>query len=121
MRRAEQAEPGQDTDVALHDARKAAKRPRSPGEAGDAGPGQRPRRFARPLQQVQSVLGDHQDAVIARQAALELGTEAQLAGEDALPYRLLEAHESRRAEELRARARSTWRRASRRRYRAWLR
>jgi hypothetical protein len=41
------------------------------------------------MKRVQSVLGDHQDAVIARQAERELGISAHLAGENAFSYGLL--------------------------------
>jgi hypothetical protein len=69
---------------------------------------------------VQSVLGDHQDAVIARQAERELGIEAHLAGENALTYGLLREHENCDAEKLRAKACKAWKQASRPRYRNWL-
>jgi CHAD domain-containing protein len=121
MRRARCAPAGRATDVALHEARKAAKRARYAGEAVAPALGKKPRRFAKRMKRVQSVLGDHQDAVMARQAARELGTAAQLAGEDARPYHLLEERETQDAEELRARARGVWRRASRSRYRKWMR
>ena len=51
------------------------------------------------MKQVQSVLGDHQDAVLARQAARDLGIGAHLAGENAFTYGLLYEREalSRRA------------------------
>ena len=121
MREAGQAAAGQDTDVALHEARRAAKRARYAGEAVAPALGKPAGRFADQMKELQAVLGEHQDAVMARRAARELGTAARLAGEDPLPYGQLEEHESRRAEDLRARARGTWRRASRRRYRRWLR
>ena len=64
---------GQPTDEALHQARKAAKRARYASEAMAPGIGKKASRFAKQMKKLQSVLGDHQDAVIARQAERELG------------------------------------------------
>jgi hypothetical protein len=72
------------------------------------------------MKKVQSVLGDHQDSVIARQAARDLGIGAHLAGENAFTYGLLHEREADRATQLQAEARHVWRRAARRRYRRWL-
>jgi len=51
--------------------------------------GKQASRFAKQMKKVQSVLGDHQDAVIARQVERELGIGAHLAGENAFSYGLL--------------------------------
>jgi len=72
------------------------------------------------MKRVQSVIGDHQDAVIARQAARDLGISAHLAGENAFTYGLLYERELHQAERLQARARKVWKKASRRRYRRWM-
>jgi CHAD domain-containing protein len=67
MRRARRARAdGQSADEALHEARKAAKRARYAGEAMTPAVGRKARRFANQMKKVQSVLGDHQDAVMAR-------------------------------------------------------
>ena len=65
MRRARRASPGQPTDGALHEARKAAKRARYASEAMATAIGKKASRFAKQLKRVQPVLGGHQDAVIA--------------------------------------------------------
>ena len=67
-------------------ARKAAKRARYAGEAMTPAIGKDARRFANQMKKVQSVLGDHQDAVIAREVERELGIAAHLAGENAFSY-----------------------------------
>jgi CHAD domain-containing protein len=121
MRRARRAPAGQPTDVALHEARKAAKRARYAGEAMTPAIGNKARRFTKQMKQVQSVLGDHQDAVIARQVERELGISAYLAGENAFSYGLLYGRDVCDGERLQARAWRTWRRASRPRYRRWMR
>jgi CHAD domain-containing protein len=120
MRRARHTRPGEARDVALHQARKSARRARYAAEAATQVTGKQARRFARQMKQVQSVLGDHQDSVLARQAARDLGISAHLAGENAFSYGLLHERESHRAEHLQARARRVWRHAARPRYRRWM-
>ena len=51
----------------------------------------------------------------------DLGIAAYLAGENAFSYGLLYEYEAGQAGHLRARARDTWGKASRRRFRRWLR
>ena len=93
MRSAEHTPAGQAHDVALHETRKAAKRARYAAEA--AAPalgkktGRQARRFANRMKRVQSALGAHQDAVIARTTAREIGVEAYRAGENAFSFGLL--------------------------------
>jgi len=120
MRRARHAPPGQARDVALHQARKSARRARYAAEAARPAMGKPARRFARQMKKVQSVIGDHQDTVMARQAARDLGIGAHLAGENAFSYGLLHEREADRAERLQAETRKTWKRASRPRYRRWM-
>ena len=75
MRRAGHAPAGQARDVALHETRKAAKRARYAAEAAEPAlgkkNGRKARRFAKRMKHVQSALGAHQDAVIARTTARE--------------------------------------------------
>ncbi|MFI9718293.1 CHAD domain-containing protein [Streptomyces sp. NPDC052396] len=90
--RVEQAlgtDPGPGRDTALHEARKAAKRVRYSAEVlgGDAG------RFAKRMKAVQTLLGDHQDSVMARSALRELADAAQAAGEPGFTYGLLYGRE----------------------------
>ena len=89
MRRARRAHAGQPAHEALHEARKAAKHARYAAEAMAPAIGKKARRFARQMKAVQSVLGDHQDTVIARPAVRKLGINAHLAGENAFSYGLL--------------------------------
>jgi CHAD domain-containing protein len=121
MRRARRARPGQPRDVALHQARKAAKRARYAGEAMAPAIGTKSSRFTGQMKKVQSVLGDHQDAVIARDMERELGIRAHLAGENAFSYGLLYGRDACTAGQLQAVAWRAWKRASRPRYRRWLR
>jgi CHAD domain-containing protein len=120
MNRATLAPAGADRDVALHEARKAAKRARYAAEAAEPAVGQQARRFAKRMKAVQSVLGDHQDAVTARTVARRIGLEAHLAGENAFTFGLLNERAHRDAQEYQRQARPVWKRAARRRARRWL-
>jgi len=120
MARAGCAEPGPPRDVALHQARKAAKRARYAGEVVTPAIGRKAAWFTAQVKKLQSVLGEHQDTVIARQAERELGIEAYEAGENAYTYGLLREREAHAAEKLQAQARKTWKKASRPRYRNWM-
>ncbi len=112
MRAARHAPRGQARDVAWHQARKSARRARYAAEAASPAIGKKARRFAKQLKKVQSVLGYHQDTVLARQAARDLGIGAYLAGENAFTYGLLYEREH-QGERLQDRARKVWKRASR--------
>lgn len=120
MRHALRAPAGPAGDTALHQARKAAKRARYAGETVRPVIGKPAKRFTKRMKQVQSVLGDHQDAVIARQVERQLGISAHLAGENAFTYGLLHERDTHNAWHLRVRAARAWKRASRRSGRRWL-
>jgi CHAD domain-containing protein len=120
MRRARHEPAGPGRDVALHQARKSARRARYAAEAASPAVGRKARTFGQQMKKVQSVIGDHQDTVIARQAARDLGIGAHLAGENAFTYGLLYEHERHRAARLQAATRTTWKKASRPRHLTWL-
>jgi CHAD domain-containing protein len=122
MRRAAQAPSGRQRDVALHETRKAAKRARYTAEAATPAlgkkAGKKAHRFAKRMKNVQSVLGAHQDAVLAGAAAREIGVQAHLAGENAFSFGLLHDRVHRQALACEERAHRAWRRA--RRASGWL-
>lgn len=122
MRHAKHTPAGPPRDHALHQARKSARRARYAAEAARQATGRPARRFAKQMKQVQSVLGDHQDSVVARQAARDLGIAAHLAGENAFTYGLLHERETHQALHLQTQARHVWHQASRPRprHRSWL-
>jgi len=120
MRRARRAKAGPARDTALHEARKSARRARYAAEAAALTSGKPARRFAKQMKKVQSVLGEHQDAVLARKSARDLGIGAHLAGENAFTYGLLHERERHEAAKLQAAARKTWKQASRKRHLMWL-
>lgn len=105
------------TDRQLHEIRIAAKRCRYAAEAFAPVAGRPARRFASLVEDVQTVLGDYHDAVIAetwlRDAAVELvDCRVAIGG--------LIARERRARARLRGEWPSVWHRASRRKERAWL-
>jgi CHAD domain-containing protein len=120
MRRARHAPACPARDVALHEARKSARRARYAAEAASPAAGRKARAFARQMKKVQSVIGDHQDTVIARQAVRDLGIGAHLAGENAFTYGLLHEHERHQAATLQATTRKTWKKATHPRHLTWL-
>jgi CHAD domain-containing protein len=119
IRQAGQTPPGGGQEAAYHEARKAAKRARYAGEAVSPALGQDARRFTKQMKKIQSVLGDHQDAVVARGVDRELGIGAHLEDENAFTFGLLYEREDQRAARLRAQAQRTWKRASRPRFGRW--
>jgi len=111
MRRARRAPAGPARDVALHETRKAAKRARYAAEATQQVFGRSARRFASGMKTVQSLLGDHQDAVNAQKAAREIGVQAHLARENAFSFGLLYERAHRDALEYADQAIRAWKRA----------
>ena len=88
-RRAGRAAAGPAREVALHETRKAAKDARYTAEAASLTGRKRDHRSARRMKKLQAVLGDHHDAVVARDTAREIGVRAHLAGENAFSFGLL--------------------------------
>lgn len=120
MHRALRAPVGPPRETALHEARKAAKRARYAAEAARPTSGKQARRFAKRMKAVQSILGDHQDAVNVRAVAREIGVEAHLSGENAFSFGLLHERAHRDAREYQDQARRAWKHAKRRKTRRWL-
>ncbi|MFJ2267275.1 CHAD domain-containing protein [Streptomyces sp. NPDC087849] len=112
--------PGHDRDLALHDARKAAKRARYAAEAARPALGRPAERFAERMKALQTLLGDHQDSVVARDALRTLAVQAHVAGEPAFTWGLLYGREEAAAAASERELPEVWRRASRPRLRAAL-
>ncbi|MCJ0870787.1 CYTH and CHAD domain-containing protein [Streptomyces sp. AP-93] len=91
-------DPGEGRDLALHEARKAAKRTRYAAEAAAPALGKPARKLAKAVKAVQSLLGDHQDGVVAREALRGLAIQAAGAGESAFTWGLLYGREEALAE-----------------------
>ena len=80
---------GDERDAQWHEARKAAKRLRYAAEAAAPALGKPADRLVKRVKQVQELLGDHQDAVVARPVLREIGMVAHLEGENGFTYGLL--------------------------------
>jgi CHAD domain-containing protein len=105
-------------DEALHATRIRAKRCRYAAEAVVPIVGNRARRFAKAIAEVQEVLGDHQDAVVAREW---LGKAAgELAPRDAYAAGMLAGVEVAAAAAARDAFPGVWKAASKKRLRDWL-
>ncbi|MEV5242117.1 CYTH and CHAD domain-containing protein [Streptomyces cinnamoneus] len=113
-------DPGPARDTALHDARKAAKRVRYAAEAAAPALGKPAKKFAREMKAVQSLLGDHQDSIMARTALSAIAAQAALAGESAFTFGLLYGREERQAERDERELPQVWARASQERWREGL-
>jgi CHAD domain-containing protein len=105
--------PGDDRDIALHAARKDAKRARYSGEAARPVLGERAVAHTARMKSVQQLLGEHQDSVMCRQALAGLREEAGTAGEDPAPYDVMIRREHELAADAEARLPEVWRTADR--------
>ena len=89
--------PGEDRDLALHEARKKAKRTRYSAETAVPALGTPATSLVKSMKTLQTLLGDHQDSVMTRQTLRELSAVAHAAGESTFTYGLLYGREERRA------------------------
>ncbi|MBZ4319752.1 CYTH and CHAD domain-containing protein [Streptomyces huiliensis] len=105
-------DPGPARDAALHDARKAAKRARYAAESAAPALGKDARRLAKRLKAVQTVLGDHQDSVLTRDALRLIAAQAAVAGEATFTYGLLYGREEARAAECERELAGVWEKAA---------
>ncbi|MGW1224727.1 CYTH and CHAD domain-containing protein [Streptomyces sp. NPDC001478] len=109
--------PGPDRDAALHSARKAAKRARYAAEAARPALGKPAKKAAKRLKAVQSLLGDHQDSVVARETLRALAVEAHAAGEPSFTWGLVYGREEAAAAAAERELPGVWHRAARARIR----
>ncbi|MEV8588558.1 CYTH and CHAD domain-containing protein [Streptomyces sp. NPDC051180] len=104
--------PGHERDLALHEARKAAKRARYAADAARPALGRPAKRLAKRVKAVQTLLGEHQDAVVARAALREFGIMAHGVGESAFTWGLLYGREEAAAAAAERELPRVWARAS---------
>ncbi|MFF3417103.1 CHAD domain-containing protein [Streptomyces sp. NPDC002698] len=100
--------PGADRDHAMHEARKKAKRTRYAAEAAAPALGGPAAGLVKSMKSLQSLLGDHQDSVMTREALRELAALAHAAGESSFTYGVLYGREEQRAAEAEAALPGTW-------------
>jgi len=112
--RIEKAPDAAAADLATHEARKCAKRARYAAEAAEPVLGKDAGRLVKRMRRLQDVLGEHQDAVVARTRIREIAAEAHAAGEDTFAYGLLYDRARDRALAIRHDLAGAWRHADRR-------
>ncbi len=113
VRRAKRTPAGTGRDLALHDARKAAKRARYAAESALPVLGKPARRHRDRLTRIQELLGEHQDSVMSREAIVRRAQQARAAGRDTFGYGVMFQVERDRAAAAEAALPAVWRRADR--------
>ncbi|MFI1281507.1 CHAD domain-containing protein [Streptomyces sp. NPDC020858] len=103
---------GGERDLALHEARKAAKRVRYAAESAEPVLGKPAKHLAKAAKKVQNLLGDHQDSVVAREALRGLADQATGAGESAFTWGVLYGREEALAEQRERELPDIWAKAS---------
>ena len=89
-----------DKDAAIHEARKVAKRARYAAEAATPALGRLARRQATRAKDLQGLLGDHHDSVVARTVLRALADDARAAGEDTFTYGVMYERQACQATEI---------------------
>jgi CHAD domain-containing protein len=103
-----------DRDAALHEMRKAAKRTRFVLEVAEPAFGKKARKLRKRIKDVQSLLGDHHDTVVARPVLRELGAQAHIDGGNGFSFGILHATEQATARHLEDQLTAAWKRVARR-------
>jgi CHAD domain-containing protein len=111
--------PGTD-HTGAHELRKAAKRARYAAEVAAPVHGADATALAAALQELQDLLGEQHDSVVARELLRRTGVEAHLAGENGFSFGRLHAVEERRGDEAVVQLDAVWHKVSRRKLRRWL-
>jgi CHAD domain-containing protein len=109
-----------DQDRALHETRKAAKRLRYAVEVAVPSGGKPAKRLRKALKELNTVLGTHQDAVVARPTIRELAAQAHLEGGNGFTHGLLYGQELSRARRARRELRRVWKRLTTGKHARWL-
>ncbi|MBM9467946.1 CYTH and CHAD domain-containing protein [Nakamurella leprariae] len=107
-------------DHHFHEARKAAKRLRYAAEAITPVLGDRAEALAAAAEDLQEVLGEHQDSVVAREWLREFAVQAFLRGENPFTYGRLHALEQARADRAETLFEPAWAALSATKMRGWL-
>ncbi|BBC36389.1 hypothetical protein SGFS_076830 [Streptomyces graminofaciens] len=89
--------PGHERSTAMHEARKKAKRTRYAAEAAAPVLGKPAEHLVKDMKSLQTLLGDHQDSVMARETLRDIAFQAHEAGESAFTYGILYGREERAA------------------------
>lgn len=114
------AEPGEEEDGPLHEARKAYKAARYAVEVREPAVGKRATSLVGRLKDLQDLLGAHQDSVVTRQVLRDLSLRAYADGENTFTYGLLHARQAAAADRNLPAVAAARDRARRRKVRRWL-
>ena len=120
MRDADRAAAGEHRDRALHETRKAGKRLRYAVEVAQPCVGKPAKRLTRRIKRLHTLLGDHQDAVVARPVLRELAAHAHLDGGNGFTFGIIHGLESNRAELAERNLPKAWKRLRKSKNRTWL-
>jgi CHAD domain-containing protein len=108
VRRVARADDSHEHDLALHEARKKAKRLRYAAESAIPVFPKKAKKLAVAAKRVQETLGEHQDAVVARLKLREYGAQTHLSGENGFTFGRLHALEQARADDAERRFEDAW-------------
>lgn len=108
-------------DAAIHEARKAAKRARYAAELAATALGKDARRFAVRLKEIQDLLGEHQDSVVARAELLRLREQLPASVGGLFALGVLYGQQRVRADRVEEQIPAAWKRLASPKHRAWLR
>lgn len=108
-------------DLAIHEARKAAKRARYAAELATAALGKDAKRFAAQMKLLQECLGEHQDSVVARAEILRLSAEGPDIAGGPFTLGVLYGQQRVAAEAVEDEIPGVWRAVAKAKYRSWLR
>jgi CHAD domain-containing protein len=119
VRRMDAVPSGEGHDRELHRARKAAKRFRYGLECVEPVIGKKAKRSRKNAKALTKLLGEHQDAVVARPMLRELGARVHTAGENGFTFGVLLEREHERAREAERELPAMWKTFTTRKTRAW--
>ena len=109
LKRAERAlATAPDRTTALHEVRKKAKQARYTGEAAAPAFGKHLESWTKKVKEIQSILGDHHDRIVARDLMRQLGVQEHLLTHNAFTYGLLHRHNTAEADHLDDIYRAQW-------------
>lgn len=120
MRDADRAAAGEQRDRALHETRKAGKRLRYAVEVAQPSVGKPAKRLKRRIKRLHTLLGDHQDAIVARPVTRELAAYAHLDGGNGFTFGIMHELQSNRAERAERNLPKAWKRLRKSKNRTWL-
>jgi len=109
-----------DRALRLHEVRKAAKRLRYGTEALVPAYGKRAGRLVKSVRRVQTILGEHQDSVMAQRYLRSVTDSAALSPEEAFALGVMHAREDENRDRDLRRLDKAWSAASRPKLRRWL-